>query len=81
VLLRPAAAERDDPAARLAACRAALPGELFTAGGQELRRAVLSPKASTRIWAEAPATGKRRDRTLEEHHGFWAWAAIEVPSP
>ncbi|MGD0607280.1 MAG: site-specific integrase [Streptosporangiaceae bacterium] len=78
VLLRSAAAEREASAARLAACRAALPGELFTVGGQELRRAVLSPKASARIWAEDPATGKRRDLTLEEHHGFWAWAAIEV---
>jgi len=78
VLLRSAAAECEASAARLAACRAALPGERFTAGGQELRRAVLSPKASARIWAEDPATGKRRDLTLEEHHGFWAWAAIEV---
>ena len=78
VLLRSAAAEREASAARLAACRAVQSGELFSAGGQELRRAVLSPKASARIWAEDPATSTRRDLTLQEHRGFWAWAAIEV---
>ena len=39
-LIRAAAAEREAAAARLAACAAARPGEAFTAGGQELRRAV-----------------------------------------
>ena len=33
---------------------------------------------SPRAWAEDPATGKRRDLTLEESDAFWAWAAIEV---
>ena len=41
-------------AARLAACTAASPGGTFTAGGQTLRRAVLSSGASTRTWAEDP---------------------------
>ena len=25
-----------------------------------------------------PGTGERRDLTLEEHRGFWSWAAVEV---
>ena len=33
---------------------------------------------SARAWAEDPATGKRRDLTLEEHRAFWAWAVVEV---
>ena len=33
---------------------------------------------SARAWAEDPATGKRRDLTLEEHRAFWTWAAVEV---
>ncbi len=78
VLLRSATAEREASAARLAACRAARPGELFTADGQTLRRAIMASGPSARIWAEDPATGMRRDLTLEEHRVFWAWAAIEV---
>ena len=31
-----------------------------------------------RKWADDPASGKRRDLTLEEDHAFWAWAIIEV---
>lgn len=69
--------ERADAAARLEAARTAGPGELFTAGGQELRRARLT-LPSPRVWAEDPATGKRRDLIREEDHAFWAWAAIEV---
>ena len=70
---------RKDTAARLAAAAAAEPGELFTAGGQTLRRTRLSTaKRSPRVWAEDPQTGKRRDLTREEDHAFWAWAAVEV---
>lgn len=68
---------RKDAAARLDAARAAGPGELFTAGGQTLRRARLA-RPSRRIWAEDPGTGKRRDLIREEDHAFWAWAALEV---
>jgi hypothetical protein len=51
---------RKDAAARVAAACAAPPGELFTAGGQTLRRTrTLSP--SHRTWAEDPGGGKRRD--------------------
>ena len=77
-LVRSAAAERDAAAARLAACAAAQPGEAFTAGGQELRRAVMAKGDTARTWAEDPAGGSRRDLTLDEHRAFWAWAAIEV---
>jgi hypothetical protein len=77
VLAAAAGDERHASARRLAAAQATAPGEVFTAGGQTLRRSVTS-KASARIWADGPATGKRRDLTLEEHRGFWAWATIEV---
>jgi len=78
VLAASAAAGRDTAAARLAACMKAQPGEAFTAGGQELRRAVMAKGDTARTWAEDPADGRRRDLTLEEHRAFWAWAAIEV---
>ena len=71
---------RKDTAARLSAARATPPGELFTAGGQTLRRTRMRRPGTSpsRLWAEDPATGKRRDLTLEESDAFWAWAAIEV---
>jgi hypothetical protein len=78
VLAASVSEERAASAARLAAASAAGPGEDFTAGGQTLRRSVMSTKASARVWADEPGTGKRRDLTLEEHRGFWAWAAVEV---
>jgi Phage integrase family len=76
-LVRSAAAERDAAAARLTACTAARPGQVFTAAGRELRRAVMAKGETARTWAEDPV-GSRRDLTLEEHRAFWAWAAIEV---
>jgi hypothetical protein len=78
VLVRSAEGSRHAAADRLAACAAAAPGETFTDGGQELRRAVMAKGGSARVWAEDPADGRRRDLTLEEHRAFWAWAAIEV---
>ena len=69
---RTAAATRSLPAARRTR-----PGEQFTAAGQTSA----GPRPAgrgTRIWAEDPATGRRRDLTLEEDHAFWAWAVIEV---
>ena len=68
---------RKDAAARLDAARDTPPGEMFTAGGQTLRRARLArPSAPT--WAEDPGSGKRRNLAREEGSAFWAWAAIEV---
>jgi len=78
VLVWSAEDRRHAAADRLAACAAAAPGQTFTAGGQELRRAVMAKGGSVRAWAENPANGRRRDLTLEEHRAFWAWAAIEV---
>ena len=63
----------------LLAAQSAPPGGVFTAAGQTLHRPVMTRHGtSARIWAEDPATGKRRDLTLDEHRAFWAWAAVEV---
>jgi hypothetical protein len=50
---------------------------VFTAGGQELRRARLHAPCP-RTWGEDLGTGKRRDLNRKEGNAFWAWAAIEV---
>jgi hypothetical protein len=68
---------RKDAAGLLEAARNTPPGEEFTAGGQTLRRPVMTAP-TPRIWAEEPATGKRRDLTREEDRAFWSWAAVEV---
>ena len=68
---------RKTAAARLETARRTRPGELFTAGGQTLRRSRLTTP-STRVWAEDPGTGIRRDLGLEEDKAFWAWAAVET---
>jgi integrase len=65
-------------AERLATASATSPGELFVSGEQTLRRAVTRHSSVAKIWAEDPATGKRRDLALEEHRAFWVWAAVEV---
>jgi hypothetical protein len=69
---------RRETAERLAAAQRVVAGQEFTAAGQRLRRSVMTRHAGARIWADDPATGQRRDLTLEEHRGFWTWAAIEV---
>jgi integrase len=77
VLVRTADERRKAAAALLEAARQAPPGAVFTAAGQILARS--SGKASTgKIWADDPATGKRRDLGMEEDYAFWAWAAVEV---
>src|SRR6266568_6972063 len=79
VLLAAVGEQRIASADRLQAARVTAPGEVFTAGGQTLRRSVMSARGtSARVWAENPDTGQRRDLTLEEHRGFWAWAVVEV---
>ena len=67
-----------EAAERLAAASATEPGEVFSSGGETLRRAVTRHGSAGKIWAADPATGKRRDLGLEEHRAFWTWAAIEV---
>ncbi len=73
-----ASSERQATAGRLQAAQGTAAGALFTAGGQTLRRSVMTTKTTGRTWAEDPGTGKRRDLTFEEHRGFWAWATVEV---
>ncbi|MGW7086630.1 tyrosine-type recombinase/integrase [Streptomyces sp. NPDC054871] len=68
---------RKAAAARLAAAEHVCSGELFTAGGQTLRRATLK-RHSPHLWAEEPATGRRRNLAREESNSFWGWAAVEV---
>ncbi|MFB7715777.1 tyrosine-type recombinase/integrase, partial [Streptomyces sp. NPDC056105] len=68
---------RKAAAARLAAAEHVRPGEVFTAGGQTLRRAILK-RHSPHLWAEEPATSRRRNLAREESNSFWGWAAVEV---
>jgi integrase len=69
--------ERKAAAARLELANNAQPGEPFTLDGVTLQRARLA-RHSPRVWAEEPATGRRRDLAREEDNAFWAWAAVEV---
>ena len=72
------AAERGRTAELLAAAEPARPGQLFTAAGVTLRRAVMKTQTTGRVWAEDPDSGRRRDLNFEEHRGFWTWAVVEV---
>ena len=69
---------RRESAERLQAAQQVVAGQQFTAAGQRLRRLVMTRHAGARIWADDLETGRRRDLTLEEHRGFWTWAAVEV---
>ena len=79
-LIRTATQRRHGTAAVLAAARGTPAGQTFTAAGETLTRSSTphAAAASGKIWADEPATGRRRDLTLEEDHAFWAWAIIEV---
>ncbi|MGO9099231.1 MAG: hypothetical protein ACLP9Y_07230 [Mycobacterium sp.] len=72
------AVERAGTAELLTAAEKTPPGELFTAAGTTLRRAVLKTQTTGRVWAEHPDSGARRDLSFEEHRGFWTWAMVEV---
>ena len=78
VLVRAVDERRKNAEALLQAARQAHPGETFTAAGQTLTRSVTTYSTSGKIWADDPATGKRRDLAVEEDLAFWAWAAVEV---
>lgn len=78
ILIRTVDQRRKDAAAVLEAARHAAPGEVFTAAGQQLERAVVPHGTAGRVWAENPSTGKRRDLGLEEERAFWTWAVVEV---
>jgi len=77
-LLAKVDADRQAAAARLRAAEATAPGQLFTAGGQTLRRPARAHASAGRTWAQDPGSGKHRDLTLEEHKAFWTWAAVQV---
>jgi integrase len=78
VLIRAAAAWRDEARSVLAAARDAEPGQQFTAAGHTLVRSARPHSAPGNIWAHDPDTGKQRFLNLEADHAFWAWAIIEV---
>ncbi len=69
---------RKDTAERLEQARQAAPGSTFSAAGQTLIRLAPTRSASTKVWAEDPATGQRRDLGREEDHAFWAFAVVEI---
>lgn len=78
VLVRTVSQWRHDAAALLEQARRTPPGESFTAAGQTLTRVVPQRSAATKIWAEDPTTGERRDLGREEDYAFWAFATVEV---
>ena len=51
------------------------PGQSFTAAGQTLRRVAPARSAPTKVWAEDPHSGQRRDLRREEEYAFRAFAA------
>jgi hypothetical protein len=77
VLVRSAAQQHADAQALLHAARGTRPGDAITAGGTALVRPAAT-SATVSIWADDPATGKRRNLTTEEDRAFWAWATVEV---
>ena len=77
-LIAATGSQRDATAGRLAAARAAAPGQLFTAAGQALRRTATTRANVASVWAENPDGGPRRNLTREERDAFWAWGAVEV---
>lgn len=84
-LVRAADEYRRHTSAVLVAAGAAAPGEEFTADGEHLRRLSLVTDPARGgtgrpglIYAADPADGVRRNLTLEEENGFWAWAVVEV---
>ena len=93
-LVDTAHARRTAAAELLAAAAGADPGQVFTAAGQTLRRAVLATDPALGgtgrpgvVYAIDPETSDgtrpdpkrlRRNLTLEADRAFWAWACVEV---
>jgi hypothetical protein len=78
VLVRTVDQRRRDAAALLAAAGQTPPGQPFTAAGQTLIRIAPARSAATKVWAQDPVAGERRDLGREEEHAFWAYASVEV---
>ncbi|WP_308283525.1 site-specific integrase [Pseudonocardia nigra] len=79
VLVRTVDQRRTTADALLRAAQHTEPGRTVTVGDQTLTRSVLAPgTTTTKIWADDPANGRRRDLGHEEEHAFWAWAVVEV---
>jgi integrase len=76
VLVRTVDQRRKNACALLRAARQTPPGQVITVTGQTLIRSIT--KTAQKVWADDPATGKRRDLGHEEDHAFWAWAAVET---
>src|SRR6266851_7159529 len=69
VLVAAVSAARSKTAEILLAAQATAPGQQFTAAGQTLRRPVMTRHGSSaKVWAEDPATGRRRDLTVEDRY-------------
>ncbi len=85
-LVTAAATRRAVAAELLTAAEQAAPGELFTTGGQTLRRTALVTDPVLGgggrpgvIYAVTPErAGTRRNLTLEAEKAFWGWAVVEV---
>jgi hypothetical protein len=77
VLVRSAASQHAGARALLQAARSTRPGHAIIAPGAALTRSVTGNGAVS-VWADDPATGKRRNLTAEEDRAFWAWATVEI---
>jgi integrase len=78
VVVRTVDRRRKTAAALLDAGRQAKPGETFSAAGTTLVRYDVDRGGPGTVWADDPATAKRRNLSREEDHAFWAWAIVEV---
>jgi integrase len=78
VLTAAAETRRIRAAQLLTAATAVEPGDQFTAAGEVLQRPAHPLESGSHLWAQDPATSKRRDLKAEERRAFWAWAAVEV---
>src|SRR5664280_3070929 len=78
ILVRSTDQRRRTAMTLLEAARGTQPGQSFTVEGTTLTRPIITRGAVDKVWAQDPATGKRRDLSREEDHAFWAWAIVEV---
>ena len=78
ILVRSTDQRRRTAMTLLEAARGTQPGQSFTVEGTTLTRPIITRGAVDKVWAQDPATGKRRDLSREEDHAFWVWAIVEV---